>query len=249
MELAEYHRIASAEDSHWWYRSTRTLMRTWLAPWLRAGIRTLDVGCGPGGNGAWLAEYGDVVALDIEPVALEYITRRGAGQLPVRGDAVRLPVRPASFDIAVAVTVLYHLPCDDAAVGEIAKAVRPDGAVMLVEPAFDALSRDHDAQTHGLRRYRRDRLAELARVAGLTVQRASYAKSFLVPVAAALAIGHRLRPTRGRGAARSDLQPRRADRFVAPVLARAAAAEDRWLRRHAVGFGTSALVLATRPAR
>ena len=62
--------------------------------------------------------------------------------------------------------------------------LRRGGAVLLVEPAFAALGRAHDVTVHGRRRYRRAELAELATAAGLTVQRATYAYSFLAPPAA-----------------------------------------------------------------
>ena len=58
METEEYARIAAVEDDHWWYRNTRALVGEMLAPWLGRDQRTLDAGCGPGGNGAWLAAHG-----------------------------------------------------------------------------------------------------------------------------------------------------------------------------------------------
>ena len=63
MEVEEYARIAAAEDDHWWYRNTRALMADLLAPWLGTGQRILDAGCGPGGNGAWLALWGGSIAI------------------------------------------------------------------------------------------------------------------------------------------------------------------------------------------
>jgi hypothetical protein len=55
VEHGEYARIAAAEDDHWWYRNTRRLMADLLDPWLARDQRILDAGCGPGGNGSWLA--------------------------------------------------------------------------------------------------------------------------------------------------------------------------------------------------
>ena len=210
MDESEYHRIAAAEDDHWWYRSTRGLVRELLAPWLRPGLRAIDVGAGPGGNGAWLAAHGTVTALDVEPVALAYVRHRRPELQPVRGSATALPFASGTIDLALVLTVLYHVADDTAAVAEVRRVLRPGGVACFVEPAFPSLHREHDVLTHGLRRYRRPQLAELVRTAGLEPQRATYAKSFLFPPAALLAGAQRLR---GGGAPRddaprSDLEPR-----------------------------------------
>ena len=60
MELAEYARVADAEERHWWYRSMPSLARAVLGDRLRPGLRILDAGCGPGANYAWVSAFGDV---------------------------------------------------------------------------------------------------------------------------------------------------------------------------------------------
>ncbi len=55
MELAEYRRMAEVEDVHWWYRSTRALLQQLFAGSTGSGGRFLDVGCGTGATGGWLA--------------------------------------------------------------------------------------------------------------------------------------------------------------------------------------------------
>ena len=196
MELEEYARIAAVEDDHWWYRNTRALVADLLAPWLHRTDRLLDAGCGPGGNGAWLAEHGTVVGVDLSPDALAFVRARRPATTPVQASIEALPFADATFDVVVGITVLYTVPDDAAALRELARACRPGGAVLLVEPAFAALGRAHDATVHGRRRYRRTALAELATAAGLTVQRCTYAYSFLAPPAAALGAVDRLRGRR-----------------------------------------------------
>jgi hypothetical protein len=91
-------------------------------------------------------------------------------------------------------------------------------------------------------RYRRRELAALAVEAGLTVQRATYAYSFLTPPAAVLSLTDRLRP-RTVSAAGSDVDRR----WLDPVFEPLARLERRRLRHGDVPFGTSAIVVATRP--
>lgn len=241
MEVEEYARIAAAEDDHWWYRNTRSLMAELLQPWLGDGQRILDAGCGPGGNGAWLASHGHVVGVDLAHEALEFVRARRPATAPVLASAERLPFSDGAFDVAVGITLLYTVHDDVAALAELARVLRAGGAVLLLEPAFPSLRRAHDVTVHGLRRYRRHELAGLTERAGLRVRRATYAYSFLAPPAAALAVLER-RTARAGNETGSDVERHALD----PVFAPLAKAERRWLARRDVRFGTSVVVVATR---
>ncbi len=243
MEHDEYARIAAAEDDHWWYRNTRGLMADLLEPWLARDQRILDAGCGPGGNGAWLAEHGRVVGVDLAPEALEFVRDRRPALIPVRASIAELPFDDASFDVVVEITVVTCVADDAAAVRELARVVKPGGALLLFEPAFRSLRRAHDKTVHSLHRYRRAQLAGLAEAAGLHVERSTYAYSFLAPPAYALSVADRVRdrPATETG---SDVEKRTLDTVFAPL----AGAERRWISRRSSPFGTSALVLATRPS-
>jgi ubiquinone/menaquinone biosynthesis C-methylase UbiE len=241
MEVEEYARIAAAEDEHWWYRNTRALMGDLLAPWLGNGGRILDAGCGPGGTGAWLARHGDVTGVDLSGDALRYVRARRRGTQPVRASVDRLPFADESFDVAVSITVVTCVPDDARAVAELARVLRPGGAVLLFEPAFTALQRAHDVTVHSLHRYRKAELGALVERAGLRVRRATYAYSFLAPPAAVLHVLERRKVAAGDDQG-SDVERRALDRVFAPL----AAAERRWLARRDLPVGTSLAVVASR---
>lgn len=241
METEEYARIAAVEDDHWWYRNLRALTAELLAPWLRHDQRILDAGCGPGGNGAWLREHGEVVGVDRSPDALAFVQGRHPDTTPVRATVEALPFDDGRFDAAVALTVLYAVANDAAALRELARVLRPGGALVVVEPAFAALARGHDTTVHGRRRYRRPALAALAGAAGLHVRRCTYAYSFLAPPAATLGVVDRLRGRHGE-AAGSDVDRRTLDGAFAALARR----ERRWLAHHDLPVGTSVVLLATR---
>ena len=210
---------------------------------------TLDVGAGPGGNGAWLGEYGTVVALDVEPIALEYVRSQRPGLVPIQGSAIALPIASATVDVVLALTVLYHIDDDGAAFREIARVLRPGGVALVLEPAFSMLYREHDALTHGVRRYRKADLRRLALDAGLNVSRATYAKSFLFAPAAIIALLQRLskdRDTSKSNLPRSDLEPRRFDALAGALFGGMARIENRVLRHRDLPFGTSVLIVARR---
>jgi SAM-dependent methyltransferase len=241
VEVEEYARIAAVEDDHWWYRNTRALAADLLDPWLHDRSRILDAGCGPGGNGAWLAAHGDVVGVDLSADALAFVRARRPTTRPVRASVAALPFADGAYDVVVGLTILYTVPDDARAVTELARVLRPGGALLLVEPAFAALGRAHDATVHGRRRYRRAGLSALAVAAGLTVARATYAYSFLAPPAAALGALDRVRRRRDVPAG-SDVDKRALDRVFSPL----ADHERRWLAGHDLPFGTSLVLLATR---
>jgi SAM-dependent methyltransferase len=238
MEVDEYARIARAEDAHWWYRSTRALMKDMLSPWLQPGISVLDVGCGPGGNTAWLDSYGDVVGVDSSPEAVR-LARSRHPEMEVReGDVADLSFADGSFDLVLAIGVLAMVPDDARAVSELVRVARGGAGVFMLEPAIPRLRRGHDAVSQNRRRYRLDGLVQLAEDAGLAVIRSTHAYSFLVPPAAALAAWQRLRPT--GGPARSDH-----DRdHLGGLFGVMARLERRALARRDLPVGTSAIVVA-----
>jgi SAM-dependent methyltransferase len=241
VEVEEYARIAAVEDDHWWYRNTRGLVADQLAARLtgRHDLRILDAGCGPGGNGAWLAAHGDVVGVDRAPDALRFVRERRRHVAPVLADLTALPLAEASFDVVVAITVLYAVPDQRAAAHELARVMAPDGVLVVLEPAFEALRREHDDTVHGVRRYRRPELRALLTDAGLQVRRSTYAYSFLAPAAAGLALADR---RHAATASSSDVDRRDLDRVFAPL----ARAERRVLAHVDVPVGTSVMVVATR---
>lgn len=241
MEIEEYARIAAAEDHHWWYRNTRAVMSDFLEPWLGTDQLILDAGCGPGGNGAWLTKHGRVIGVDISEDALAFVQAGRPETTPVRASLDRLPFPTAHFDIAVAITVINCLEDDHRAFRELARVVKPGGAVLVMEPAFEFLRRGHDKTVHCLHRYQRRELAAFMNGAGLTVQRSTYLYSFLTLPAAVLAVSERLRPHDAADAG-SDV-----DRTTFEGLFQRMAERERIrLRRRDVPFGTTVAVLGTR---
>jgi ubiquinone/menaquinone biosynthesis C-methylase UbiE len=110
-----------------------------LLPELRAGMRLLDVGCGPGSITRGLAERlapGEVVGVDPSEETLEAARRdaaaRGLANLRYETASVyALPFPDASFDVAYAHQVLQHLHERDAALGEMLRVLRPGGLVAI----------------------------------------------------------------------------------------------------------------------
>jgi len=137
---------------------------------IEPGLRVLDFGCGPGRvtipAARLVGDGGEVFAVDLQPAMLAIVARRAAreGLRDVRtleaaaGDGA-LPV--GGYDLALLTFVLGEIPADlrPSAVREIASALRPGGALAVVEGLMDP------------HRQSRETVLALAEQAGLRLER------------------------------------------------------------------------------
>ena len=106
---------------------------------LRGDEEVLDIGCGAGHTAlAFATRAGRVEALDLTEAMLAQARRlaRERGALNVRfrlGDAEALPYPDASFDRVTARQCMHHFPDPGRALDEIARVLRPGGALLLVD--------------------------------------------------------------------------------------------------------------------
>jgi SAM-dependent methyltransferase len=108
-------------------------------PWPTTG-RVVDVGCGPGTHLARLTErcpHLATVAADLSPGMLEAARQEAPGCAPVAVDACRLPFADATFDVAMANHMLYHVADLDLAVAELRRVVERGGHLVAVTNADD----------------------------------------------------------------------------------------------------------------
>jgi SAM-dependent methyltransferase len=101
--------------------AVRKPLEDWLAAQQLDGLRVLDVGCGDRRYDALFAVAGEVVGFDLP----------GNPRADVHGTIDAIPVESASFDVAVCLQVLEHVPDPAAAVRELRRVVRPGGRVLL----------------------------------------------------------------------------------------------------------------------
>ena len=96
-------------------------------PFLAPG-RVLDVGCGVG-HSYMLLTPRETVGVDIDAGVLD-----GQQRETVAADMRRLPFPAASFDGAIAVHSIEHVPDPERALAEIARVLRPGAPAVLVTP-------------------------------------------------------------------------------------------------------------------
>lgn len=148
---------------------------------LRAGLRVLEIGCGPGGLLRLVRRRFpdvDLVGLDPDPAALARARRAlGPAVRLDRGFADALPYPDASIDRVLSCFMWHHLDPTDRprALEEIVRVVKPAGQLHLVDisggaPIHGLLGRRAHRRAHHAHDAdgRPDDLLALMRQAGLT---------------------------------------------------------------------------------
>jgi SAM-dependent methyltransferase len=241
MEAQVFTEHFDLEDTHWWFRSKRTLVLSLLRRYGALAGPGLDVGCGAGGTLAVLAREGAWVGVDADPTALRLSRRRGLARL-AGSVAEALPFRAGAFAACLCLDLLYHrnVVSEEGALRECHRVLRPGGLLLVTDSAFQWLRSAHDEAVHGARRYTRRELVQRVRAAGFTPILASYAYCLVFPAVAAVRLARR-----GRVGG--------SDVFALPRLLNAAllgvqAVERALLRLGPLPFGSSVVLVARKGA-
>jgi len=131
-----------------------------IQPFLRAGMRVLDAGCGPGSITVGLAAAvapGEVVGVDLQPSQVERARTLAASERirNVRfevADVYALPFADRSFDLIFAHALLMHVHDHVRALSELRRVLRPGGLIDVRDP--DLLTTVLVPATPTLERYR-----------------------------------------------------------------------------------------------
>jgi ubiquinone/menaquinone biosynthesis C-methylase UbiE len=239
---------ARAEAAHFWFHG----FRGYVAPAVhelaagRRDLRILDCGCGTGYNLRHLLQpYGRTFGFDFHADAIR--RARGGGRPLVRADIQRIPFRSDAFDLATSFDVVQSVPDDRAALREMARVLKPGGAVVLNVTALDLLRGDHSDVWGELRRYTRERAAALVRDAGLEPTRIRYLFGSLVPLMLAVRQAQAMRRRYRAPTGDEDLTVPSVP--VNALLTALLRAEVAVARRVAIPFGSSLLVVARKTSK
>jgi SAM-dependent methyltransferase len=218
------------QPDYWWYRARSFLLEASIGNGVTAA-RALDVGSADGPSVGWLSA-GHQVSLDVNP--------QGLAPGDVCGSALALPFRDGSFDLVSAFDVLEHCEPEADGLAEMRRVLTPRGRLLLSVPAYQWAWSDHDVRAGHHRRYTRDRLVAALERAGFQVDRCTHIFGATFAMFAAERLVRRLRP-RQQGP-RLPTPPR----AVSGMLIGLCRAEQWWLRRRDLPFGSSVVVAATR---
>jgi ubiquinone/menaquinone biosynthesis C-methylase UbiE len=191
-QYAEQRAYFDAEFS----RYERYALEKWRVSYLRrvqaAGLQGTLVDIGVGGSGytvieaarAGRAAIGCDLSLEGLLAAKRFAAAEGVSDrtLWVCCSAEKLPLASSSFDSALAVAVIEHVPDDAAALREIARVLRTGGrawvtvphALHHISPPFRLPNKWHDRRLGHLRRYDAESLVDLAGRFGLEAEEVQF---------------------------------------------------------------------------
>lgn len=157
----------------------RRLLTAWQHPleWLDipSGGTALDVGCGPGSITASLARAvgpdGLALGVDVAESMLSRAVRAESGPQVgfLRADAQRLPLRDDTVDAVISIAVLQLIPDPAAALGEMARVLKPGGRLAVMVPTAGRATRLFRLLPNaGARMFGDDEIADILEEHGLT---------------------------------------------------------------------------------
>ncbi len=141
---------------------------------LPRGARVLDAAIGLGQLAGRMQQRGfDVIGIDYSFDAAVHV-KATLGIPVVIGDLTLLPFRKGAFDGVTTGETLEHLDDDASAVHEIARVLVPGGTCIATVPALQVLWSKSDDYYEHRRRYTREQLTSLFRMASMTIRKAAF---------------------------------------------------------------------------
>jgi len=243
MKEAIYNKMAEVEATHWWFRSRRAILRSFLDRLqLPPNARILEIGCGSGGNFSMLSHYGQLLAVESDPQALHYAQAKGQVEVLLGRLPDEIPFSEGCFDLVCLFDVLEHVEADERSLAGVNRLLTPAGWLVLTVPACQFLWSSHDEVHHHHRRYDRTGLVAKARAAGFHVVTATYFNTILFPLIAGVRWAERWRARR----VEADLEV--PSPLVNRALYRVMSCERHYLRLFTSPIGVSLLLVGSRHA-
>jgi SAM-dependent methyltransferase len=183
-ELTALHQ-ATAGDDHYIDRASRQHTLDQLRRWLGTERPVImDIGCSYGTMlRVLLREFqaGSILGADYLLGPLEGLAESLPGVPLLQFDLTACPLPNQSLDGIVLLNVLEHIEDDEAALGHVARILKPGGIAIIEVPAGPNLFDIYDRQLLHHRRYRMSELTEKVSRQGLRVLAQSHLGFFLYP--------------------------------------------------------------------
>lgn len=174
MNLITKKLLGDKADTYWYYAGRTDLLKRLLSE-INSRGDILDIGCGLGTELPLLSEYGTVTALDKNEESMSYV--------PDSYKKLLIPVEQLDekekYNLIVMLDVLEHIKHEEEALARVKAALKPDGVLLIIVPAYDFLFGPHDLNAGHYRRYSAKTLRTV--ISGFKEVQITYWNSLLSP--------------------------------------------------------------------
>ena len=187
MENEAYVEMDLLEESHWWFVGRRAIISNEISRLkLNENCSILEVGAGTGGNLHLLANFGNVVAIEMNEIAFELAKAKKPDNVQLR--IGKFPDNPnlfnnEKFDLICMFDVIEHIPSAEESMKILSRHLNKDGYIILSVPAYNWLWSAHDEINHHVKRYSRESLRNLVEESDLIISNCTYFNFLLFPFA------------------------------------------------------------------
>jgi SAM-dependent methyltransferase len=176
--------LAELEAGNFWFRSRNRLLFWAIRRFFSGAKNFLEIGCGTGFVLQGIRRKFPGIQLsgsEIFNTGLSFAEKRLPDVSLYQMDARRIPFH-REYDVIGAFDVVEHIDEDEKVLGQMYRAVKPGGGVILTVPQHRFLWSAYDEYGHHKRRYSRKELVNKVRNAGFSVLHTSSFVSILLPL-------------------------------------------------------------------
>ena len=201
-------------------------------------LRILEVGAGSGRNIPILSRYGNVDAIEIEPLAIQQLTENP--QLKkLYTDRVPFSLN-GKYHVICSMDFLEHVEDDGAVFQWMVNHLHPGGLIFVTVPAYPWLFSFHDTALGHYRRYTTEGLCSLAG-SNINLQKKGYFNCTLFPLVAVIRLLSRLVPDRSDT---DEKQSSNVPPIINGILSCILRVESSFIRKHSLfPFGLTAFAV------
>lgn len=173
------------EDSHFWFIGKRLFIKTILNKYCqnyKKNLKILDIGCGTGGLTLFLTNWGKVIGIEKNQLAIKLAKKR---QLKIiKADAQKLPFSDNKFDLVTIFDVLYHKDINDVikVIKESYRVLKINGFFLITDSSFNFLKSNHDKILGGNKRFTIKKIEKFLTKSDFIILKSSYIFFFIFPL-------------------------------------------------------------------
>ncbi len=164
------------EESHWWFLIRRQIIAQTIQRYVKKGnqerLQILNVGAATGASSKWLADFGDVVSIENDPMFLAHLAEKHIDV--IHASVTDLPLEDSRFDLVCAFDVIEHVADDQKAMQELTRVCKINGNICITVPAFQSLWGSHDIVNGHHRRYTKQKLKDRITSLSATIVYSTY---------------------------------------------------------------------------